>query len=622
MRFLPLSSVVLLSAFPDLALHAQASKEGIVDLSHVPQLHETDAGREARMKWFEDAKFGMFIHWNHSSVGAKEISWQRKGNRPWDINQHGAPTVDPEYDGYRAKFDPSSLDAGGIVRLAKESGMKYIVLVAKHHDGFGMFDSKLSTNTIMFTPYGRDVVAQFAKACHEEGIRLGIYYSTRDWTHPDYLVGDNAKYDEFYRGQVEELMSKYGKVDLMWFDSVGGQDYGKWRFDKLFAMMYRINPDLIVNNRAAALIGAGPAALPKVPPVSPEIARFREGDFNTPEGRIGAMNLKKPWESCICVGQGWSFRGSQGPFKSLDDCILMLVSCVTGGGNLLLDFAPDGTGNVTPQEIAIAKGLGAFTSKYSEAIYGTRGGPFSNGSWGGSSHREKNVYVFIRNKGERELNLVALPQKVLSAKLLPGGRDVSFRQSEKGITLSIDPSFADTPYSVVKMELDQPVSERQVVGSVRSDFDDEVTFGPMITEGVTVTLSSHGGGHNFVNENVRFVTGGDLTLPWAFKTAPEAMPWVQVDLGRERNLTGMTLVNIPGEKNPAPLTVSISKDGSSWETVLESALNNDRWNIPLTSLVSGAQVPGRMARFVKIGVKNDAKPESLHLQRLEIHAKP
>jgi len=269
---------------------AQTGKNQIADLSQVPQLHETPEQRDARMQWFRDAKFGMFIHWGPCTVGDREIGWGRKANRPWDISGVQTPrTSDPEYDNYFKRFNPVKYDADAWVRLAQEAGMKYMVLISKHHDGFSQFDSKLTDYDIMATPYGRDIVKQFVGACHKHGMKLGLYYSTRDWFSPDYLVGDNAKYDAWYRGQIEELLSNYGKIDVMWFDHVGGRDWGKWRFDQLFAMMYRLQPGLLVNNRAARF--CGPASPEDRGPATPEIRKMTDGDFDTPEQQIGAMNL-------------------------------------------------------------------------------------------------------------------------------------------------------------------------------------------------------------------------------------------------------------------------------------------------------------------------------------------
>ena len=341
--------------------YTQTSAQTIADLRAVPQIHETKAQHDARMQWFRDAKFGMFIHWGPCSVGQKEIGWGRNAHRPWDINGPQTPrTSDPVYDNYYKQFNPVKYDADAWVSFAKESGMKYMVLIAKHHDGFSQFDSRLTDYTIMATPYGKDIVKQFVEACHKHGMKAGIYYSTRDWYNPDYLVGDNAKYDAWYRGQVQELLSNYGKVDMMWFDHVGGRDWGKWHFDQLFAMMYQFQPGLIVNDRAARFCG------PRTPedrgPASREIQTMTQGDFSTPEGHIGSMNLDLDWESCIHVGKGWSYHGEDG-FKGPEDCIKMLVSCTTGGGNLLLNFGPRPDGTFAEGEAKVARALGGVVEE-------------------------------------------------------------------------------------------------------------------------------------------------------------------------------------------------------------------------------------------------------------------
>lgn len=443
---------------------AQTTDDRMADLSQVPQIHETPEQHDARMQWFRDAKFGMFIHWGPCSVGQKEIGWGREANRPWDINQHGPRTSDPVYDNYFKQFNPTNYDADAWVRFAKDSGMKYMVLISKHHDGFSQFDSKLTDYDIMATPYGRDIVKQFVAACHRHGIKAGLYYSTRDWYHPDYLVGDNAKYDAWYRGQVEELLSHYGTVDLMWFDHVGGRDWGKWRFDKLFAMMYRLQPTLIVNNRAARF--CGPASPEDRGPASPEIQKMTEGDFDTPEGRIGAMNLERDWESCIHVGQGWSYHGEDG-FKGPEDCIRMLVSCTTGGGNLLLNFGPRPDGTFADGEAKVARAMGEWLRKYGEAIYGTRGGPYRNGTWGGSCHQGNKLFLHVYAWPSERLVLDALPWRVKSARTLTGAA-VAFAQRDDEFTIQVAEADRDTPVTVIELTLDQPVPDGRMIGSVRA----------------------------------------------------------------------------------------------------------------------------------------------------------
>jgi alpha-L-fucosidase len=437
---------------------AQSSKEAMVDLRHVPQLTETSVQRDARMQWFRDAKFGMFIHWGPCTVGDREIGWGRNGNRPFDINRHGPRTGDPEYDAYYQRFNPVQFDPDAWVRLAQQAGMRYMVLITKHHDGFSMFDSRLTEYDIMATPYGRDIVRQFVDACHRHGMKAGLYYSTRDWYHPDYLAGDNATYDAWYRGQVEELLSNYGRVDVMWFDHVGGQDWGKWRFDELFAMMYRKQPHLLVNDRAAKF--CGPRLDTDRGPASPELQRMVQGDFGTPEQRIGKMDLDHDWESCMILsptaeGDGWSYR-SAGRTRPLEECLRMLVSTASGGGNLLLNLGPDQHGVFRPEEEAIARGMGAWLKTHGEAIYGTRGGPLPNGAWGGSTHRDGRVYLHLFDSPEPTLRLGPLPQRVISARTLPGGVAVAHAQTDDAFTLTLPPALRESPVTVVELALARP----------------------------------------------------------------------------------------------------------------------------------------------------------------------
>lgn len=438
---------------------------GAVDLSHVPQIRETAQERDARMQWFRDAKFGMFIHWGPCSVGAKEIGWSRNANRPWDINGVQTPrTEDPVYDNYYKEFNPAKYDAEEWVRFAKESGMKYMVLIAKHHDGFAQFDSKVSDYDIMATPYGKDIVRAYAEACHRQGMKLGLYYSTRDWYHPEYLVGDNAKYDAFYRAQVKELLTSYGAIDVMWFDHVGGQDWGKWKFDELFAMMYALHPKLIVNDRAARFCG------PRTPedrgPPSPETARMTEGDYSTPEGVIGAMNLARDWESCIHVGRGWSYHGEDG-FKGPEDCIKMLVSCTTGGGNLLLNFGPRPDGTFAEGEAAVARAMGAWLKVHGDAIYGTRGGPYRNGAWGGSCHKGDKLYLHVCKWPKGGLAFDPLPRKILAARTFANA-PVAFTQGDEGLSVTVAENARVAPVTVIELTLDRAIEPGLLAGGLRA----------------------------------------------------------------------------------------------------------------------------------------------------------
>jgi len=457
-----IAGLVLVSAMgSQLVAPAPLAQADPVDLSYVPQIHETTEQRDARMQWFRDAKFGMFLHWGPVSLSGKEVGWGRNANRPWDIDKHGPRTEDPVYDTLYKRFNPVKFNANQWVRIAQNAGMRYMVIICKHHDGFSMFDSKLTEYDMMATPYGKDIIDQFSKACHRAGMRLGFYYSTRDWYHPDYLVGDNARYDQWYRSQIEELLSRYGKVDVMWFDHVGGRNWGKWKFDQLFSMMYRLQPGLIVNNRSARF--CGPPSPEDRGPATPEIRKMTDGDFDTPEERLGRMDLAHDWESCMTlVGGQWSWK-PDGRMYTLDGTVAMLVNCVTGGGNLLLNIGPMPTGEIEGRQAELLDQVGGWIRPRAEAIYGTRGGPFANGTWGGSSHRGNKVYVFVREWKNGTVSLGPLPQKITAVKRLIDGSTVDFTQTDKGVVLMLPAGQRDPCYTVLTLTLDRPVPDGTVI---------------------------------------------------------------------------------------------------------------------------------------------------------------
>ena len=414
---------------------------------------ETPAQRNSRLAWSRKARFGLFIHWGPSSLSGKEISWARIGH-PHDFR--GNESVPPqEYDNLYKRFNPVKFDADAWMRLAKEAGMKYVVFVTKHHDGFSMWPTKLRPDySIAATPFRRDICREIAAAAHRQGLKLGWYYSTRDWTHPDYLVGDNRKYDAFYRGQVRELLSNYGRVDLLWFDHVAG-NWRDYRFRELFEMIYRLQPGILVNNRAAAFFQ------PTNDQPAPGLGPLVGGDFDTPEQRIGHFQDDRPWESCMtitdCVGGGgWSYR-PDGRTRHFEECLRMLVSCATGDGNLLLNVGPLPTGEIAADQQDVLRQMGRWLAKYGASIYATRGGPLRNGDWGGTTFRDKTIYLHILKWSGDRLHLPPLRAKVVIVMALTGGSP-ALEQTAAGVTIVLPPDQQDKIDTVVKLELDAPAA--------------------------------------------------------------------------------------------------------------------------------------------------------------------
>jgi len=553
-------------------------------MAGLPALTETPAQRDARMGWWRDAKFGLFIHWGPVSIKGVEIGWGRKAPRTYDINGHTGRGADPEYDNLYKSFDPSKFNAAEWVKIAQEAGMKYIVLVCKHHDGFSMFHTKVSDYSIANSPFKRDIVKELADACHAAGMKFGVYYSQRDWYHPDYLLGDNRKYNEFYQKQVRELLTNYGKVDIIWFDHVAGF-WSDYTYDELYPMIFKLQPGILVNDRGAKFCGKGrnkaESTLSKLPE-TPEARKVANGDFYTPEQRIGGMDLKRDWESCITICKQWAWKPNDA-MKALSECIRTLVTCVSGGGNLLFNVGPMPTGEIEPRQVERLKEIGAWLKKYGASIYGTRGGPFSNGRWGGSTHRDKTLWLHVFEWRGDQLSLPALPVKVLSIRSLSGGKP-AFVQSDKSLTVTMAKADQDPIDTVLELTLDRPLPPQLVLGSARSIFEDPA-FGTVLKDCSNVRIDP-------------------------------ANPAFLLDLGGIMNVCGLSLQTPKGKPAPKALKVFISVDGQSWVP----AWTLDRWEQPmeiaLMQTVAGAGVPGRPARWIRI-----ESPGSVEFQLVKVYGK-
>ena len=402
---------------------------------------------ESKLEWFRNDKFGLFIHWNPSSIMGVEISWSRQ-DHPFDHPGNGPFVPNEMYDILYKSFNPVKFDADQWMKLAKDAGFKYVVFTSKHHDGFSMWHTKLRDYNISNTPFERDICRELSDAAHKYGLKLGWYYSTRDWSHPDYLVDGNKKYNDFYEGQIRELLTNYGKVDIMWFDHSAGK-WSDYTFDRLFDMMYSLQGDnLLVNNRAAKFVKGA-----KDSPPSEAIEKLVDGDYDTPEQKIGKFQTDRAWESCMtmtkCDGGGWSYR-PDGKTISYEETLQTLVHTVTGDGNLLLNVGPLPTGEFPADQVQILKKIGKWLRKNGESIYGTRGGPLPNGKWGGMTQKGNKIYVHILNwpQDGSPLVLGALDKKIISSKGL-NVADPRVKQTSKGIEIELSAKNRDEIDSIV-----------------------------------------------------------------------------------------------------------------------------------------------------------------------------
>lgn len=455
---------------------------------------ETPEQRAERMQWWQEARFGMFIHWGPVSLKGTEIGWSRRSNWP------GERVPAEVYDSLYKQFNPVKFDADEWVRIAQAAGMKYLVFTTKHHDGFCNFDTKLTDYKITSpeSPFGRDIVAELAQACHKAGMPLGFYYSQPDWYRDDFRTDRHAEYIEYLHGQVRELCTNYGKVSIIWFDGLGGTAED-WDSHRLLRMIRELQPGVIINNRAG---------LP--------------ADHDTPEQRIGAFQNHRPWETCMTICQQWAWKPDD-KLKSLEECIQTLVRTAGGDGNLLFNVGPMPDGRIEPRQVERLREMGEWLGKYGESIYGTRGGPFKYCAYGDgvytSTHRANRVFLHVLAWPEDEtpIKLPPIGKKIRRTLVLTGGQ-ADVRQQEDGITVFVPPSYRNEIDTIVMMELDGSAADIQPV-SGRSN---------SLAAGRPARASNvYRGMPEFVAEQA---LDGDMETRWA-TDAGRRSAWLEVDLG-------------------------------------------------------------------------------------------
>ena len=369
-------------------LSLSAPQQELPRYGGVNLVNETPAQHDARMQWFRDAKLGMFIHWGAYSTAGGE--WQGKrvnGVGEWLLTNAGIKPED--YEALQKQFNPVKFDAERWVAIAKNAGMKYIVITSKHHDGFGLWDSALTDWDVGGSPFApRDPLKELADACTEAGIRLCFYHSIMDWHHPDYLPRrawdkrptDGAsyeRYEEYMKGQLKELLSgRYGKIGIVWFD---GEWEGTWTHEKgmkLYDYVRSLQPDVIVNNR----VDTGRSGMEGIT----REGDYR-GDYGTPEQQIPATGLPAgvDWETCMTMNDTWGYKKHDHNWKSSGDLVRKLVDIASKGGNFLLNVGPTGEGEIPAPSVERLEAMGAWMKTNSIAIYGTQANPFPEApSWG------------------------------------------------------------------------------------------------------------------------------------------------------------------------------------------------------------------------------------------------
>ena len=379
-----------------------------------------------RMKWWVEARFGMFIHWGLYAIPARG---------EWVMYCERIPKA--EYARLAQKFNPKRFDADKWVALAKQAGARYMVLTTRHHDGFCLWDSDVSDYTSMKTAAKRDFVAEYVKACRKAGMRIGFYYSLLDWRWPAYWDGPEKdpegwkRFREYVHSQVRELMTKYGKIDILWYDGGWPHSPDAWQSSQLNAMVRSLQPDIILNNRSG---------LPE--------------DLDTPEQHI--QGSKRPWEACMTIDDlWWGYDPGDPNLKSPMQLVRNLVRCVSGNGNFLLNVGPMSDGVIPPQQASRMRAIGRWLRRNGESIYGAGAAPFEEAHLGYVTARGSTAYVHITCWPRREMCVAGIKNRVLGAHMLATGKKLPFEQMRDRLFVRDLPSRAPDPIdTVVALELD------------------------------------------------------------------------------------------------------------------------------------------------------------------------
>jgi alpha-L-fucosidase len=405
----------------------------------------------ARIQWFREARFGMFLHWGVYAI---------PGRGEWVQWDEQIPVS--EYAKLADRFKPEHFDPNAWADLAKTGGMKYMVLTARHHDGFALFDDPASGFTAVQTAAHRDIVAEYVAAVRKAGLRVGLYYSPLDWRFPGFfhpgIYRDNTEQLRAqYERQIDELASHYGKLDLMWFDGggnewlgFGGLEWGPngwqgrakskpysgafdWQDAKVVDHLRQLQPQIVINDRTNA----------------PADFRSREGD-----GALGDFENRYPWEMCTTITEGaWGYQPNA-KVKPLAQLIHLLVGAAGRDGNLLLNLGPRPDGQIDPAQAERVREIGKWLAVNGESIYATRGGPWLPGPYGVSTHAGKTIYVhLLRAPKDSRLELPPLPARIVKAGILHGP-ELQFTQSEDGLTIVVPAASIDPIDTVLKLELE------------------------------------------------------------------------------------------------------------------------------------------------------------------------
>jgi len=477
------------------------------------------------MTWWREARFGLFIHWGPVSLKGTEIGWSRGGERRGTGGTGDIPLE--VYDNLYREFNPVEFDAREWVQIALNAGMTYLVFTSKHHDGFCMFDSALTEYKITNSPFQRDVVRELADACHEAGLKVGWYYSPPDWHHPDYRTANHARYIEYLHGQLRELCTNYGKIDILWFDGLGGTAED-WDAEKLVTMIRELQPGIVINDRAGV----------------PE-------DHATPEQRVGAFNRNRRWETCMTICNQWAWKPDD-TMKTLDKCIDVLVRTAGGDGNLLFNVGPMPDGRIEPRQVDRLAEMGAWLGQFGETIYGTRGGPYMPSAWGASTCKNSRVYLHVLDWNQVKdgrIELPPLPRAIIRHELLTGGA-VKLENTPEALILHFDASARVEPDTILALEVEGNAEDLSPI-----PLPTEIVQGNFAASNVYESMDMYSPAMAF---------DGNPETRWATDSGTH-QAWLQIRFNEPRKISQILVSEACGDRIQK-FELQQSDDGKHWTT--------------------------------------------------------
>ncbi len=405
-------------------------------------------------EWFQDAKFGLFIHWGVYSIMA---GGGDQGIAEWIMNQKKIPVE--AYEKLPGFFYPVHYDPAEWVSMVKKAGMKYITITSKHHDGFAMYHSEVSPyNVVDATPYGKDVIGMLKEECDRQGIRLFFYHSQLDWHHPDYFPrgrtgqeytgrpesGDWDAYLAYMNTQLTELLTRYGEIGGIWFDGMWDKPEADWKLDETYAMIHELQP--------GALIGSNHHKMPFPGEDFQMFERDLPGE-NTMGFNEAGISDQLPLEMCETMNGSWGFNIVDRNFKSVKTLIQTMVRAAGYGANFLLNTGPMPNGKIQPENVDTLMAIGKWMETYGETIYGTRSGPVKPADWGASTRKGKIIYLHVLEHGGGILEIPGFQPKIKSALFFDDGSEVRIKKSGDGIALTIPAEKLKPLDTVIRLEL-------------------------------------------------------------------------------------------------------------------------------------------------------------------------